>query len=143
MLLVSLYHGNGMETRGGQGVLCFFTRDGLEERSFFPISLLQATGEHGMITQNEIEARMRQCHGSRRAMILAEASPPNSPSRYGRGVGPWGIPAGLSAALVQRGRYLLTGNSTFLLRERAVGRERVSTDFLFSRKKKRYGGHTL
>ena len=77
-------------------------------------------------------------------MILAEASPPNSPSRDGRGVGPWGIPAELSAALVPRGRYLLTGNSTFLLRERAVGRGVSLPTFLLLQPtdKKKDGGHS-
>ena len=50
-----------------------------------------------MIPENEIEARMRRDHGSRRARIVGEASPPNSLVRYGQGVGPWGIPTGLSA----------------------------------------------
>ena len=40
---------------------------------------------------------MRRDHGSRRARIVGEASPPNSLVRYGQGVGPWGIPTGLSA----------------------------------------------
>ena len=50
-----------------------------------------------MIPENEIEARMRRSSGSRRARNGGEASPPNFLSRYEQGVGPRGIPAGLSA----------------------------------------------
>ena len=42
---------------------------------------------------------MRRVHGSRRAGIVEEASPPNSLFRYGQGVGPRGIPTGLSAGI--------------------------------------------
>ena len=72
-----------------------------------------------MIPKNEIEARMRRVHGSRRAEIVEEASPPNSLVRYGQGVGPRGIPTGLSAGEALRGRYPLTGNSAFCLDTRA------------------------
>ena len=59
-------------------------------------------------TKNEIEARRRRSRGSRQAGNAAEATPPNSPPRHGRRVGPGGIPSGLSAALALRGRYPLT-----------------------------------
>ena len=49
--------------------------------------------------KNEIEARTRRISGSRRAENGERANPPNSPFRRDRGVGPWVIPAGLSAAL--------------------------------------------
>ena len=51
-----------------------------------------------MIAKNEIEARMRWTHGSRQAEKVGRANPPNFPLGHGRGVGPWGIPMGLSAA---------------------------------------------
>ena len=50
-----------------------------------------------MIAKNEIEARMRWTHGSRQAEKVGRASPPNISLGRGGGVGPWGIPAGLSA----------------------------------------------
>lgn len=50
-----------------------------------------------MMSKNEIEARMRWTHGSRRAANVGGASPPNGFSGHGGAVGPWGIPAGLSA----------------------------------------------
>ena len=56
---------------------------------------------------------MRQTHGSRRAENVREASPPNSPVRYGRGVGPWRKSAELSAASLLRVRYLLKEHSVF------------------------------
>ena len=50
-----------------------------------------------MITKNEIEARMRWTHGSRQAENMGRASPPNCFAGHGGAVGPWEIPAGLSA----------------------------------------------
>ena len=85
-----------------------------------------------MIPKNEIEARMRRDHGSRRAGIVEEASPPNSLFRYGQGVGPWGIPAELSAVF-RGGAIRLQKTPSFVWNHRgveeAVGRGRVSTDF--------------
>ena len=64
---------------------------------------------------------MRRGHGSRQAGIVSKASPPNSPFRYGRGVGPWRISAALSTA-VPWVRYPLTETSRFVcVSELSVG----------------------
>jgi len=51
-----------------------------------------------MIAKNEIEARMRWTPGSRQAEKGRRANPPNLSGGRIEEVGPWEIPAGLSAA---------------------------------------------
>ena len=91
-----------------------------------------------MIAQNEIEARRRRSRGSRQAENATEAAPPNPPFRRGRGVGPWEIPPGLSAAS-HGGR----GGAIRLQRYRAlpgaepVGRSAASAGFFIEPNPKR------
>ena len=108
------------------------------------------TGAIELLTESEIEARMRRCHGSRRARIMAKASPPNFPLRYEREVGPWGIPAGLSAG-VPAGALSANRSLRAWARELSVG-ACLYRLFVFlpqgragprDRKKEKYGGHTV
>ena len=52
------------------------------------------------MAKNEIEARIRWTHGSRQAGSVGRASPPNFSAGRGGGMGPRGIPVGLSGANV-------------------------------------------
>ena len=90
---------------------------------------------------------MRRDHGSRRARIVGEASPPNSLVRYGQGVGPWGIPTGLSAefsagalSAYRELRFLLYGKGA---KELSVGGVSLPTFLLLQpTDKKKDGGHS-
>ena len=53
-----------------------------------------------MMTKNEIEARMRWTHRSRRAVRVGRANPPNFSPGHGRKVGLRGTPLGLSVRML-------------------------------------------
>ena len=83
--------------QGTRAFLSDLPRESFPKQPIFSNSLLKQEIEDDMIAKNEIEARMRWTHGSRQAGNVGRANPPNFPPGHGRGVGPWGIPMGLSA----------------------------------------------